>query len=115
MRIALVLSQFLSTGLSSASAQPNAEDDIQKGHQLAATICAICHVAAPDQAYAPIIKPPAPSFESIAQRKDTNAGSLRLFMTKTHRGLDAPKGMPDPELMDYQVREIISYILSLRK
>jgi mono/diheme cytochrome c family protein len=114
-RIALVLLLVLWTGLSSASAQADVQDDIRKGHQLAATICAICHVAAPDQAYAPIMKPPAPSFDSIAQRKDTTVDSLRLFMTTTHRGLDAPKGMPDPELMDYQIREITAYILSLRK
>lgn len=115
MRTALVSLLILSVVPCSVSAQSNATDDIQKGHQLAVTICAICHVAAPDQSYEPIMKPPAPSFVSIAQRKDTTADSLRLFMTTTHRGLDAPKGMPNPELMDYQIRELISYILSLRK
>lgn len=110
-----VLSLIFWAGLASALAQPDTNEDIQKGHQLAATICAICHVAAPDQAYKPIMKPPAPSFESIARRKDTNADSLRLFMTTTHQGLDVPRGMPNPELMDYQIREITAYILSLRK
>jgi mono/diheme cytochrome c family protein len=115
MRTALVLSLTFWAGLASARAQPYTNEDIQKGHQLAATICAVCHVAAPDQAYAPIMKPPAPSFESIAQRKDTTPDSLRLFMTTTHRGLDVPAGMPDPMLMDYQIKEITAYILSLRR
>jgi len=30
--------------------------DVQKGHDLAIHICAICHVAAPDQPYQPIMK-----------------------------------------------------------
>jgi mono/diheme cytochrome c family protein len=88
---------------------------VRKGHDLAVHTCAICHIAAPDQPSAPLLEQPAPSFESIAQRKDTTADSLRIFMTTTHRGLDAPKGMPDPMLMDYQLDQIIPYILSLRK
>jgi len=115
MRTLLILGLICWVGVFPASAQSDAPDDARKGHQLAATICAVCHVAASDQAYQPILNPPAPSFASIAQRKDTNADSLRHFITTTHRGLDAPKGMPDPDLMDYQVKEIIAYILSLRK
>jgi len=35
-------------------------------------------------------------------------------MTTTHRGLDNPKGMPNPELMDFQIKEIVAYFLSLQ-
>ena len=108
-----VLSLIFWVGLFSAYAQTGAEDGIQKGHQLAATICAICHVGAADQPYRPIMKPPAPSFASIAQRMD--AESLTKFIATTHRGLDTPKGMPNPELMDYQVKQVVAYILSLHK
>ncbi|MGE5365832.1 MAG: c-type cytochrome [Betaproteobacteria bacterium] len=93
-----------------ASAQ---NDDVRKGHFLAAHICAICHVAAADQAYPPIMKPPASSFASIAQRMD--AEPLKNFMATTHRGLNNPKGMPNPQLMDYQIKQLVAYILSLRK
>ena len=89
--------------------------EVQNGHRLAATICAICHVAAPDQRFLPELAPPAPSFASIVERKEFNADWLTHFMTTTHRGLDIPSGMPNPELMDYQIREIIAYMLSLRK
>jgi hypothetical protein len=78
-------------------------------------LCGQCHVAAPDQRFMPDLNPPAPSFESIAQRKDINADSLRTFLTTTHRGLDRPKGMPNPYLLEYQVRQVIAYLLSLRK
>ena len=36
-------------------------------------------------------------------------------MTTTHRGLDNPNGMPNAELLDYQVRQVTAYLLSLRK
>ncbi len=79
------------------------------------TVCGNCHVAAPDQAHKPILNPPAPSFESIAQRADISADSLENFITTTHRGLDNPNGMPNLSLVDYQVKEVVAYILSLRK
>ena len=99
-----------------ARGQENAtQDDIDKGHQLAVTLCAICHLAAPDQALKPDSNPPAPSFQSIAQRKDIDVNYLRKFITTTHRGLDRPKGMPNLYLADYQVKQIIAYLLSLHK
>jgi mono/diheme cytochrome c family protein len=90
-------------------------DDVQKGHLLASTICAVCHVAAPDQPHQPIMTPPAPSFASIVRQKTFDAESLTRFMKTTHRGLDNPLGMPKPELMDYQIKEIVAYFISLYK
>jgi len=93
----------------------NTAEDVRKGHELAATVCAICHVAAPDQPFIPTLNPPAPSFESIAQRTDINADSLQHFISTTHRGLDNPNGMPYPYLTDSQVKDVAAYLLSLRK
>jgi len=95
--------------------ETNVAQTARKGHDLAAIICANCHVAAADQRFMPVLNPPAPSFETIAQRPDTNADSLQKFMTTTHRGLDHPKGMPNPYLADYQITQVVAYILSLRK
>jgi hypothetical protein len=36
-------------------------------------------------------------------------------MKTTHWGLDNPLGMPHPELMDYQIKQIVAYFLSLYK
>ena len=90
-------------------------DEVKKGHRLAVTVCAICHVAAPDQRFLPELSTPAPPFASIVQRKEFDADWLTHFMTTTHRGIDNPTGMPNPELMDYQLKEIVAYMLSLRK
>ncbi len=54
-------------------------DDAQEGHKLAVIICSNCHVAASDQPFAPILRPPAPSFESIAQRGNTTTDSRAGF------------------------------------
>jgi mono/diheme cytochrome c family protein len=89
-------------------------DDVQQGHRLAMLICANCHVAASDQQFDPILRPPAPPFQSIAQRSTTTADSLRAFLTSTHRDYQ-PEGMPNPQLMDFQVRQVAAYLLSLRK
>ena len=103
-------------GIGSAWGQEGkSAEDLRQGHQLAAMLCGNCHLAAPDQPFKPELKPPAPSFESIAQRKDVNAQTLQSFLTTTHRGLDTPKGMPHPYLADYQVKQVIAYLLSLRK
>ena len=90
-------------------------DEISRGRRLATVVCAICHVAAADQPYEPVLRPPAPSFESIAQRKDINAETLEKFLNTTHRGLDEPKGMPNPDLLPSQIKEVSAYLLSLRK
>jgi cytochrome c1 len=64
---------------------------------------------------APILNPPASPFASIVQRKDFTADWLRNFLTTTHRGLDEPNGMPNPYLVDYQIKQVIAYMMSLRK
>jgi mono/diheme cytochrome c family protein len=103
-------------GVCSASGQEAASaDDSREGHKLAIMVCGFCHVAAPDQARMPILNPPAPSFESIAQRTDISAEWLENFISTTHRGLDNPSGMPNPSLLDYQVKQVAAYLLSLRK
>ena len=38
-----------------------------------------------------------------------------MFLATTHQGLDNPAGMPYPNLADFQTKEVIGYILSLRK
>ena len=116
MRTASIWVIIFGMVVSSAKSQEgNTSDDVRRGHDLADMICAICHIATPDQLYKPLLKPPAPPFESIAQRKDINTVSLQNFLTTTHGGLVTPKGMPNPDLTDFQVKQVVAYLLSLRK
>jgi hypothetical protein len=116
MRRTAILLAFVITFIGPTWSQPATvlnPEDVKKGHFLAIMICSICHLAAPDQPAQPIMKPPAPSFASIVQHKTFDAESLTHFLTTTHRGLDNPQGMSNPNLMDYQLRQIVSYFLSL--
>lgn len=116
MRAAIALLAIFWLPAGAAFAQDvTSNETIRKGHDLAAVLCANCHVAASDQRFPPSLNPPAPSFASIARRQGITAASLTRFMNTTHRGLDNPKGMPNPYLMDDQVQQVVAYILSLRK
>ena len=100
-------------GASSAWAE-SVSDDVQNGRHLATLICATCHVAGPEQTNAPILRPPAPSLQSIAKRNSTSIDSIRTFLITTHRDISNPNGMPNPELTDFQLRLVTAYTLSLR-
>ncbi len=98
-----------------ALAQEADSDDVAQGHHLATLICSACHVAASDQPFEPILRPPAPSFVAIAQRPSTTAESVQKFLATTHRDISNPQGMPNPQLLDSQVRQLTAYLVSLRK
>ena len=90
-------------------------EDIQQGKRLAMRICSNYHVVAHGDAPQPILQPPAPSFDSIAQRSTTTADYLRKFLKTTHRDLRNLQGMPNLELSDWQIEPLTAYLLSLRK
>ena len=116
MRTALaVLATLCLTAPPAFSQGATAADEVSQGHILAVRVCSICHLAAPDQERKPLLDPPGPPFQSIAQRPGLTADALEKFITTAHRGLDNPKGMPNPDLAPYQVKQAAAYIMSLRK
>ena len=90
-------------------------ETVQQGRQVAETVCSNCHVVAPDQQFAPILRPPAPPFETLAQRSTMTAEWLRTFLTTTHRDISNTRGMPNPQLIDSHIAQVSAYVLSLRK
>jgi mono/diheme cytochrome c family protein len=98
-----------------ALSQSDNGDAVSKGHFLAMHICSICHLAAPDQASKPLLNPPGPPFAAIARQPGLTEESLEKFIAAAHRGLDNPKGMPNPDLAAYQIKQVAAYIMSLRK
>lgn len=87
------------------------------GRAVALNVCTSCHVVTPDQEFPPIFDgpPKPPTFSEIANRPAVTDESLRRFITTTHSSVTMPVRMPNPELMDDQVRNVVSYILSLKK
>jgi len=110
----LLLTCLLYPGLAWSQDATNA-DDIREGHRLASELCSICHLATPDQAFRPMSRPPAPPFATIIRRKDFTAEWLTNFLKTTHRGLDEPNGMANPDLADYQIKQVVAYMMSVRQ
>jgi mono/diheme cytochrome c family protein len=96
----------------------SAQDDIQgfdvlQGQKLAVLICANCHVV-PNQRGVPILRPPASSFEKLAQRSYITSDWIRNFLRTTHRDELSPSAMPDPMLIDQHINQITAYLMSLK-
>jgi hypothetical protein len=51
----------------------------------------------------------------IANNSDTTAESLHAFLSTTHAKITTVTNMPNPQLAEYQMSEVITYILSLRR
>ena len=86
-----------------------------QGHAFALLVCAACHVVSSDQEAPPILRIPGPSFDVIANKSGTTAESLHDFLSTTHAKIATAANMPNPQLADYQMSEVITYILSLRR
>ena len=55
-----------------------------------------------------------PKFRCNCQQAADDRNSLRVFLSKTHANIAASASMPNPQLANYQMAEVINYILSLR-
>lgn len=91
----------------SAAAQQRADGNPAEGKRLALELCAGCHVVAEDQERPAIDVVPA--FAAIANRPDTTAFRIRVFLRDTPHPV-----MPNFVFTDEEVDDLIAYILSLR-
>ncbi len=89
-----------------ALAQGLPGDPVQ-GRAVAERWCASCHVVSP-RPVGPVGDGATP-FQSIADRPATTALSLRAFLSSPHGR------MPDLNLTQTEMDDLISYILSLRR
>jgi mono/diheme cytochrome c family protein len=86
-RSSLALSFLLALVAIAPARGPDAK--IADGRATALRVCAICHVLADDQAVAPTLKPPVPSFTETPAQRD------RSFLTRFSR--EAPRPSAGPE------------------
>ncbi len=108
---------FLLLGLCAWSACASSADEAsqERGRQIALKVCSACHVVATEQEFSPLLNPPGPPFAEIVNRASLTRASLRHFITSTHWDeRTVPLRMPNPELLDSQVTDVVTYILSLR-
>ncbi len=98
-----------------AGAEQSSAELVASGRAFALKVCWACHVVAKDQTEKPILAHPAPSFLLIAQRPDLTEEALRKFLASHNETMGKAGRMPNPRLVDYQIDEVIAYIMSLRK
>jgi mono/diheme cytochrome c family protein len=109
--VTLVLFASLASG---AQAEVPSGDQIAAGRKFAQLVCGACHVVTQDRDEIPVRRPPASSFAALAQRPSLTEPSLREFLGSNHRDMGPAEAMPNPRLADYQIDEIVAYIMALK-
>lgn len=87
-----------------------AQDDsvvVAEGRKLAEQWCAECHVIDRDQDFAG--SDAIPTFPEVAASPAVTSAGLKAFFSSPHQQ------MPDIQLTQQQIDEIVAYILSLRE
>ena len=93
-----------------------AESDlVSRGRNFAELVCSACHVVSTNKSDVPILRNPGPSFAAIAARTSTTDATLRAYLVTTHPDMGPTGRMPNPRLVDYEIDEVIAYILNLRE
>ncbi len=101
--------------LPAAAAEQSSAELVASGRAFALKVCWACHVVAKEQTQKPILSHPAPSFLEIAQRPEVTESFLRQFLASHEETIGRKAGMPNPRLVDYQIDEVVAYIMSLKK
>jgi mono/diheme cytochrome c family protein len=90
--------------------------ELERGEHIARLVCSACHVVASDQEFPPLLRPPAPSFDEIANRPATDAQAVGKFVATTHWDMKTlPMQMPNPMLSKKQTAAVARYLVSLRR
>ena len=111
---ALVTLMLLAGLASAAQAETPSSDPVAAGRQFAHRVCGACHVVTQQREELPVLAPPGPSFAVLAQRPLLTEQALREFLASNHRALGPHEAMPNPRLADYQIDEIVAFVMSLK-
>jgi mono/diheme cytochrome c family protein len=115
IRKSAIVALMLLAGLASpARAQTLNSDQVAAGRKFAELVCGACHVVTQQRDELPVLAPPGPSLAVLAQRPLLTEQALREFLGSNHRGMGPHEAMPNPRLADYQIDEIVAFMMSLK-
>lgn len=114
IRKSALVTLMLMAGLASAQAETPTSDMVAAGRKFAQRVCGVCHVVTQQRDELPVLAPPGPSFAVLAQRPLLTEQALREFLASNHRTLGPHEAMPNPRLVDYQIDEIVAFVMSLK-
>jgi len=97
-----------------AQAETPSSDMVAAGREFTQRVCGACHVVTQQREELPVLAPPGPSFAVLAQRPHLTEPALREFLASNHRTLGPHEAMPNPRLADYQIDEIVAFMMSLK-
>jgi mono/diheme cytochrome c family protein len=97
-----------------AQAETPGSEQIEAGRKFAGRVCGACHVVTQQRDQLPVLAQPGPSFAVLARRPLLTEQSLREFLGSNHRDLGPAQAMPNPRLADYQIDEIVAFMMSLK-
>lgn len=100
--------------VSGAQGQTPNSDLVVAGRSFAQRVCGACHVVTPQSKALPLLSPPGPSFAALAQRPLLTEQALREFLASNHGTMGPHEAMPNPRLVDYQIDEIVAFMMSLK-
>src|SRR5262245_26189414 len=106
LRNALAILPLCILGTGPAAAQMGLAD-ARRGQELSARLCSGCHSVSPDPAGT--VNADVPTFAAIAGRRETTAERLAGRIIVPH------PPMPNVQLTVAEMRDIIAYILSLKR
>ena len=110
----LVVSVLLAGLGRGAQAETTSSEQIEAGRKFAGRVCGACHVVTQQRDELPVLAQPGPSFAVLAQRPLLTEQSLRELLGSNHRTLGPAQAMPNPRLADYQIDEIVAFMMSLK-
>lgn len=114
VRSGLLAWVIVSATVTPALAEDPSDDKVAAGRRFAEMVCGACHAVTPQGHDIPILSPPASNFTTLARRPDLTDRSLREFLNSNHRNIGRAEAMPNPRLADYQIEEVVAYIMSLK-
>lgn len=100
--------------VSGAHAGAPTSELVAAGRSFAQRVCGACHVVTPLSKEVPLLSPPGPSFAALAQRPLLTEQALREFLASNHGTMGPHEAMPNPRLVDYQIDEIVAFMMSLK-
>jgi mono/diheme cytochrome c family protein len=113
-RNSALLTPILLIGLVSPAQAETLGDQIAAGRKFAGRVCGACHVVVQQRDELPVLAPPGPSFAVLVQRPQLTEATLREFLGSNHRSMGPHEAMPNPRLADYQIDEIVAFMMSLK-
>jgi mono/diheme cytochrome c family protein len=115
LRKSALLTLMLLAGLASAAqAETPSSELVAAGRTFASRVCGACHVVNQQREELPVLAPPGPSFAVLAQRPSLTEPALRKFLGSNHSTVGPHEAMPNPRLADYQIDEIVAFVMSLK-